>query len=152
MLVTNILLAGVLIILVGCIVAIWSIYGRILTTIATWTTQPDEKTPSPLGNFVDTIAQMFARALVALVKTTQMGELSGVVRAEKAVNSAIAEDLVSQQPVLSAILQQFPALKKTLRRNPQLMDMAIQSLSKIAPGSGSRSGNNSNGPQFRLGV
>lgn len=150
MLVTNILLAGVLIILIGCIVAIWSIYGRILTTVATWTTQPDEKTPSPLGNFIDTIAQMFARALVALVKTTQMGELSGMVRAEKAVNSAIAEDLAGQQPVLSAVLQQFPALKKTLRRNPQLMDMAIQSLAKIAPGSGS--GNNSKGPQFRLGV
>lgn len=106
-----------------------------------------EGKPSPLAQAVDVACSFLARALIAQSKGFLMGLQSGQQRAEKAVKGDIAEGIVSQNP-LGALLMSFPALKKTLRRNPALLDMALGNLSNNqmnVPG-----GNGENSPKFNL--
>jgi len=89
---------------------------------------PDEA--SPLANVVDVGADMVARAVTARIKTSLMGSQSGQVRQEKAVDGAIAEDLArAAHPLAGTLLDAMPELRKTLRRNPGLLDFALSKLS-----------------------
>ena len=99
-------------------------------------TPPDDKTASGLGNFVSAISDTISRSLVAQAKATFMGKQSGESRAEAAVEGDIAEGMASQNPLLGAALSSFPALKKTLRRNPMLVDFALQKLGSMMVGNG----------------
>jgi len=86
-------------------------------------------TPSPLAMVVSTTADMIARSLVAQIKSTFMGKQSGEVRGEQAVVGDIAFDAIGQvNPVVGAVLNSFPSLKKTLKRNPALLDFALSKL------------------------
>jgi hypothetical protein len=99
----------------------------------------DEKTPSGLASLCDSIAILFGRALVAQLKAVFMGKQSGEVRGEQTVNADIAFDTVSMaNPMIGAVLKSFPALSKTLRRNPALLDFALAKLGSM--------GNKSNSP------
>lgn len=135
-----------------------AVYLWFLSRIATvfrefrgFVTAPDEKTPSPLAQLASSLADIFARSIVAQLKATFMGKQSGDVRAEKAVSADIAEDMLAQSnPLISAALDSFPTLKKSLRRNPGLIDYAIK---KFLNGSQSappvtHDGNGSSGPQI----
>jgi len=58
-----------------------------------------------------------------------MGQRSGEVRAERAVEGAIAEDVArNAHPMVGPILDHMPELKKTLRKNPGLLDFALSKL------------------------
>jgi len=84
---------------------------------------------SPLANCVDVGADMVARAVTARIKTSLMGSQSGQVRQEKAVEGAIAEDVVrAAHPMAGTLLDAMPELRKTLRKNPQLLDFALSKL------------------------
>jgi len=126
-LLTSILLANVAIL---AIIGIISLKVRgIFRDIVSFITPPDEKTPSQVANVVSTVSDSFARSIVAQAKATFMGKQSGVVRAEKGVDADIAEDTLAMvNPTLSAILTSFPALRKTLRKNPALIDLALEKL------------------------
>lgn len=88
---------------------------------------PDEA--SPLASVVDVGADMVARAVTARIKTSLMGSQSGQVRQEKAVEGAIAEDMVrAAHPLAGTLLDSMPELKKTLKRNPALLDFALSKL------------------------
>ena len=88
---------------------------------------------SPLADTVDVGADMLARAVTARLKTTFMGQISGQVRQEKAVEGAIAEDVArAAHPLAGTILDAMPELRKTLRKNPQLLDFALSKLVGIA--------------------
>jgi len=84
---------------------------------------------SPLASCVDVGADMVARAVTARIKTSLMGSQSGEVRQEKAVEGAIAEDVVrAAHPLAGTLLDAMPELRKTLRKNPQLLDFALSKL------------------------
>jgi len=88
---------------------------------------PDEA--SPLASVVDVGADMVARAVTARIKTSLMGQQSGQVRQEKAVEGAIAEDLArAAHPLAGTLLDAMPELRKTLRKNPGLLDFALSKL------------------------
>jgi len=88
---------------------------------------PDEA--SPLASVVDVGADMVARAVTARIKTSLMGSQSGQVRQEKAVEGAIAEDMVrAAHPLAGTLLDAMPELRKTLKKNPQLLDFALSKL------------------------
>jgi len=88
---------------------------------------PDEA--SPLANVVDVAADMVARAVTVRIKTSLMGSQSGEVRQEKAVEGAIAEDMVrAAHPLAGTLLDAMPELRKTLRKNPHLLDFALSKL------------------------
>jgi len=93
-------------------------------------TGPDQA--SPLANVVDVGADMVARAVTARIKTSLMGSQSGQVRQEKAVEGAIAEDVVrAAHPLAGTLLDAMPELRKTLRKNPALLDFALSKLGAI---------------------
>jgi len=91
---------------------------------------PDEA--SPLASCVDVAADMVARAVTARIKTSLMGSQSGQVRQERAIEGAIAEDVArAAHPLAGTILDAMPELRKTLRKNPALLDFALSKLSGI---------------------
>ena len=132
-LLTAILLINILLLAVFCgvIIKLRGVYRDI-------TTQTDEKTPSLFTQWIMTIADNFSRSLIAQAKATFMGKQSGEARAEKGIDADLAEDSLNLiNPGLGAILNSFPALRKTLRRNPALIDLALSKLSgKISAGAG----------------
>lgn len=102
----------------------------------------DEKTPSQFASLVSTIADSLARSIMAQAKATFMGLKSGVARGESAIEADVAEAaLQASNPGIAAILDAVPGLKKTLRRNPGLIDVVMSKFggaSKVvtAPGNG----------------
>ena len=152
----NILLTLLLVINVAIFALLCVMARRIMSSyreIVQFVSAPDEHTPSPLSVIASSVSDIFARSIMAQAKATFMGLQSGENRADKGISADIALDTVSQtNPAIGAILSSFPALRKTLRRNPGLLDLAIsklankQSQAVIAmPGS-----NGSGGVKFKL--
>jgi len=102
------------------------------TTIRTFVTPKGPEEASPLASVVDVGADMVARAVTARIKTSLMGQQSGQIRQEKAVDGAIAEDMVrAAHPLAGTLLDQMPELRKTLRKNPGLLDFALSKLANM---------------------
>lgn len=110
--------------------AIWYLLRYLHSVFRDFVSPEGEGQPSPLAKAMDAGASMLGRAIIAQAKTTMMGQVSGQVRAEQAVNGDISEDLLSSNPLAASLLGQFPHLRKTLRRNPQLADMALSALAR----------------------
>jgi len=111
-------------------------YRRISQEVNQFILPVDEKTPSPAAQVADQISSMFARALVAQAKASFMGKQSGEARGQAAIEGDIALDMAGQaSPLIGGLLNSFPALKKTLRRNPQLLDFALSKLAGSGQGS-----------------
>ena len=99
------------------------------STIRAFVTPKGPEEASPLANVVDVGADMVARAVTARIKTSLMGSQSGQVRQEKAVEGAIAEDMVrAAHPLAGTLLDSMPELRKTLKKNPALLDFALSKL------------------------
>jgi len=99
------------------------------STIREFVTPKGPESASPLANVVDVGADMVARAVTARIKTSLMGGQSGQVRQEKAVDGAIAEDMArAAHPLAGTLLDAMPELRKTLRKNPALLDFALSRL------------------------
>lgn len=114
-------------------------------------TPPKEGEHSAAALAGDALAIMFARAMAAQLKTTFMGMQSGLVRGQKALEGDIAEGIAEKSPLAMAAMTAFPALRKSLRRNPQLLDTAMQLLGGLsAKGSGSSPAGNGGKPKFNL--
>lgn len=82
------------------------------------------------------LGDILGRAIMMQAKATFMGKQSGEARGKTAVAGDIAIDSVAGSPI-ATILDSFPSLKKSIRRNPALLDMALSFLSK--------NGSNNNG-------
>jgi len=101
-------------------------------TIKAFITPKGTDEASPLALVVDVGADMVGRAVCARIKTSLMGQQSGQVRQEKAVEGAIAEDVArAAHPLAGTLLDAMPELKKTLRKNPGLLDFALSKLSSM---------------------
>jgi len=130
---THLLIAALLlgqIALIGWITAVCRGKIRELQrTIREFVTPKGQDQASPLANVVDVGADMVARAVTARIKTSLMGSQSGQVRQEKAVEGAIAEDVArAAHPLAGTLLDAMPELRKTLRKNPALLDFALSKL------------------------
>ena len=102
------------------------------TTLRAFISPTGPEEASPLASVVDVGADMVARAVTARIKTSLMGSASGQVRQEKAVEGAIAEDMVrAAHPLAGTILDAMPELRKTLKKNPQLLDFALSKLANM---------------------
>lgn len=152
----NILLALILVLFlvnIALIVFAFKKIASVYSQFRDFITPTKEGELSPAAQVGSALADMLARSLVAQIKSTFMGKQSGAVRAENAVAGDIAEDMVNQQlPLAGAVLDSFPTLKKTLRRNPALLDFALSKLSGMG-GNGAvlaGKGNNSQSPKFKL--
>jgi len=134
--VLNLLIAALLlgqIVLIGWIAVVCRGKIRDLhSTIRDFVTPKGPEEASPLASVVDVAADMVARAVTARIKTSLMGQQSGQVRQEKAVDGAIAEDLArAAHPLAGTLLDAMPELRKTLRKNPGLLDFALSKLAAM---------------------
>jgi len=108
---------------------------------------PTGSEPSALSKSWEAASDEVARAIMARAKMTFGGLSSGVVRGEQAVEGDIAEDTArASSPIIDGLLSSYPSLRKTLRKNPALLDFAISKLASMAqangvvPASGSAAG------------
>ena len=147
--ITNILLVSILLVLLSAICAFAFVCYRVWRTALDFITPTEEGKPSALAVAVDSASIFLARALLAQAKGFLMGLQSGQSRSEKSVQADLVEGLASQNP-LTALLMSFPALKKSIRRNPALLDVALSALANKAGAGGSLvnlSDNKGNGNQ-----
>lgn len=108
-----------------------------------------------MAQVVEAAGLIVARSIVAQAKASFMGMESGAKRQEAAIAGDIAEGVLNTQlPLAGALLQSFPSLRKTLRRNPQLLDLALSKLGGLGAGAGGGqsppSGNGTGTPRFHL--
>jgi hypothetical protein len=144
-LITNILLTVLILMFATFGVLAWLFISKLKATITNFVLPVSPGQPSPLANSVDAISVMIARAITAQVKTTLMGMQSGATRAETAIKGDMVQDLANASP-LGGLLGSFPALGKTLKRNPGLLDLALNFMMSRQPGkSGVAAGSNGNG-------
>lgn len=149
MILTNILLGLLLMTLIGAGVMAWVVVRRLIGWFWSVITPEAEGKPSQLGMITEATAVIFGRAITAQIKTTLMGMESGVIRAQKAVEGDIAQDLAGQSPI-AGLLASFPHLSKTLKRNPALMGVAEMALSKLISKNNGGSGAPSNGSAVKF--
>jgi hypothetical protein len=142
---SNLILTFLLLVNVTLLTLVLVFFNRISIIkrqITSFITPESDGKPSPLANSIEAISEIFGRSITAQIKTSLMGVESGLIRGEKAVNKAIADDsLRMANPLIAGLLDSFPSVKKTLSKNPALLDIAISQLSKRMPSIGSP-GNN----------
>jgi len=117
----------------GAALAAWLYIRKLRGMVLDFITPAAEGQPSALAGVVESVASMFARATTAQIKASLMGIESGATRAQKAIDGDIAVDLAGQLP-LGSLLESFPTLRKTLKRNPQLLDLAMGALQRLGQG------------------
>lgn len=104
---------------------------RLLQQGRAFITPESEGKPSPLANITQVTADMVGRAISASLKATFMGKASVISKNEAKVDNDIVMDSIGlANPLISTLLGNFPSLKKTLTRNPALLDIALQKLTQ----------------------
>lgn len=87
---------------------------------------------SELSRLVKPVLNEFASKIVDNAKVTLMGYKSGQARADKAVEAAMAKDLINlKSPLAGAALGAFPFLQKLIDRNPGLAGAALEKLGSL---------------------
>lgn len=159
---SNLLLTGVLltnILLLCAIAAAWvrirAVSREIVTNFTQFVSAPDEKTPSPLAQFTESVAHVIGHAAAVEIKTTIMGKNSGDARLEAAVEGQLAEAAAGKQnPLLAGLLGMLDRKTKSkVLKNPGLMEFLIEKVSSGAfSGKPSPGGNGHSEPvRFKLG-
>ncbi len=143
----NILLTLILVFMVAICITGMLMYRRLRRTVTEFVTPISDDQPSPLAMTIDSVASMIARANVAQAKATFMGMGSGAARAEKGLQGDIALDVAAQEGGLVGLLANFPTVRKSIKRNPALLDVAMN----ILANSGANRGNTASAkPRFNL--
>ncbi|GAH92555.1 unnamed protein product [marine sediment metagenome] len=90
---------------------------------------------SPFADTISGIAQVIGHEVANQIQNTFKGEALVEGRQEKRILNDIAKDRLEQSnPLIATILQQFPTLQKRLLKNPALLPMATEVLSKVGKG------------------
>lgn len=131
---------------------LFGLFFIVIQRIRSFIVSPGEQKPSPLSLSLQALSDMVGRSIVATLKATFMGKQSGLVRGEQAVSGDIAQDQLAQSPI-GAVLQSFPTLGKSLRRNPALLDLALSAFSGMNRNqSGVITQGNGEKPKFKFGA
>lgn len=117
--------------------------SHVFRQVSAFITPEGEGKPSQLAQVTQVAADMLGRGVSASIKATFMGKQKQSNAMEARVDGDIAGDMLSMaNPLVGQVLQSFPALKKTLTRNPALLDYALSKLvSGQAPAAPVASGN-----------
>lgn len=164
---TNLLLAAILLCLACGGLAAFFVYRRLKAAAAYYESEIREYIgqieafvspagdgkPSPLAQSAEVLSEMLARSLMAQVKTTLMGMRSGEVRGQRA---EAGEQAVETAQGLLPGLAALPGVRSTLKKNPGLLDLALQVLGPKLFGGGGQSsepaasGNGNGHVRFKL--
>jgi len=92
-------------------------------------TPAKEGEKSGLGQFVDQVSYSIGHSAFTQVRSMGAAATSAQVRGERAVDGALSQDLLAQaNPMLGALVDSMPQLKKVLNRNPGLADYALSKI------------------------
>jgi len=147
---TNILLASILGLMCCGIAAAIIGLVKVRRTLRSFVEPMGENQSSPLGQVIGSTSAAMADAIVNKAKSTFLGIQSGQARAEKALEADIVQDSLASNPLLAGIMKSFPALGKTLRRNPGLVEMALSKLAERAGRPGGGNGKAGSQVEFKL--
>ncbi len=146
-----------LIFIVNCLILVFLLLAaraiyRFYLNLSSFLTPGAENQPSPLALISQSLIVNASKVFTSQLKSTFMGIQSGQSRAESAIQSELIQDEANAiNPGLGAILASFPALKRKLTKNPALMELALDFLSKkLVHGSGMPGGDGSNDYASRL--
>jgi hypothetical protein len=110
--------------LVACASRVRNIWGEIIGFVS----PPAEGQPSPLAVTGKAIADQIGASIVNHLKAYLANKESLAVRQANAVEGDLALDIASQNQLLNVALASFPNLRKTLRKNPALLGLALERL------------------------
>lgn len=144
--ITDILLVMILLVLAASIVSMVLIARRVKQTILDFIVPREQGKPSDLAITAEVLASMIGRAVTAQIKTTLMGMQSGENRGQASINGAIAQDRANQMG-FGNLLQSFPVLSRTIKKNPSLMDFAMNVLAQRMAGTSGNHPSNGSGPE-----
>lgn len=138
---TNILLGAILAVLGLSLWRSWAqsrryqkIYADLRDSFTAFLSPAEDGKASALATMTDAAAQMIARAMAMQIKAMLMGMQSGQVRGEKAEQGEMALEQLQGSPL--AALGNYAGIRRSLRKNPGLMDLALQFLPGILAGKG----------------
>jgi len=98
-----------------------------------FTTPESAGEKSGLDIFVDKLSYAIGHSAFTQVRSMMASSESASVRGQKAVDSAVSEDLLSAaNPLLAGLLDTMPALRKVVRRNPALADYALDRIMRAS--------------------
>ena len=130
----NLLLTSILLVNLSFIVAGILLFNKVRQLYAdfrAFVTPIDSKTASPLAQFLEASSAIFARSIIAQFKGSLMGSASAQSKSEKDEETSLAIDGLSNiNPALGMLVNSTPFLRKTLKKNPALIDFALQQLLK----------------------
>ena len=112
-----------------CVVTVRKLWREVVQFI----TPPAENEPSALALLFAQLAHQGGQAIAMEIKTTFMGKESGMKRGEQALAGDVLTDVVgAQSPIMGAILDGFPTLKKRILKNPGLVGAALNLVGGMA--------------------
>lgn len=139
----NILLAGVLLInlcIFGSIIFAFTKIRGVSREFREFITPQSDNAPSRLAMVFQSISEMFGRSMVASLKGFMMGAKSGEVRQANAETG----EAIGASPI-GALVDMLPkSVKRSLIKNPQLLDLAMGFMAKQGQGPGGQSNDNHN--------
>ena len=104
---------------------------------------PDGDKPSEFALVVDTVSTIAAQRITNTLKASLMGMAGVDARNEKRLQGDMVHDLANQNPVLGALVTQFPAVARRLAKNPELIGLAQGLLGNMLS---KKPGNNGHAP------
>lgn len=100
---------------------------RILGALHAYIEHPDEN--NPVAQLTGMVATQFTNIMLHHISQTGKGLASGASRQGKAVDAAIARDVIAaENPLIGYAINAMPILAKLTRKNPELMTLAAERL------------------------
>lgn len=118
--------------------------AKISRTIRDFTVPPDDKTPSALGQFIANLSDTIGQRLAVHVQTSVAGVMSTLSRRQAGVEKAVLDDVTQEaNPLLASVLNMFPSLKKSVKKNPAMLGQLVGMLPGLQGKPADNNGQNS---------
>lgn len=118
--------------------------NQLRNLITEFVTPVDENTPAPTYQLAEKFADLLAAKVAIHAKMTLMSYASADAKRDKALDGALATDVMANQGGLMGILAGLPQVQKLIKSNPNVaLNLASRLAGSFSPGNSSaRPGNN----------
>lgn len=153
---SNMILTGILLIVTSIIagILVYSLrkIDQFRQELKKFITPAEAGKPSQASLLLENASHVIGHAAAIEIKTTLMGKASVEAKNEAGIISDLTQDkLALDSPIVGALLESFPSLKKRLGKNPALAAMLPSILSKLSGSMGNTSGSEGDGKKSGYG-